>query len=764
MWPIILGGSGILVAVLGWLVQNVSNKEVTKFHKLMLIYFWFFSFFPLILIPTEVFLKVKEGGAALTSSIAKKELEIERNQSMYERLDVPAFDDQFDQQKTSAIIPDLNFSNRGIIDPNSEDSPQDEKEQKASLKEAGDKDLVRGANQKGDFAKSDIVMDDSKVQARKNDEYQMDEKISRKQKTKPALYQQPPNKNPARKGSKISPRKSTHERTLEALPQDGKVYTNDIEQPPIETYPLNSNDINKYTTSKTPDDWESNNFVVYMMTHKDDHFLYELWLAYYFCTFLNGWFLLPLVVYYFLSGEFYFKTKVVDSIKYNLKYYFVMFVIMLAVLLILIFKKQNLKDVFRVSLSVYNSVLYAVFLVSMAHGVARLPVKYSKVRSVQKTYARQVGTFIAKKRRYSEAVLSMNRFYFILQNMDEVTIDKFDREKRIIYEIFEQVKLVELDYAERLKLKEDKHLKTPKFELRNFVQLHYKIIRLNFQLQMHRAYVFENLKKVLRLNRLCHRLYKSPIHFREPEFKELNVDGLVKKPCLFRCLPSLEKPFYSKLRPCSQLSLCVFLGLSSLFVFLVETCGCFMEKHILHIVQRIGNSPLGIMLIIYFIAYLAFCAYYFFFRFNVFGVVGIKRGKKSNVYSLFYSSSMFVYLTYPICINVFHLFIGEENTCFDQALGKQELAAIGSVSLFTLAPFVIAIVVMLTFFNVFGRILQKLGIGVENLQENQLTEDDLETLQEKLNEEVLEILEDYTEYQHARHRLGRSQNLIDKFF
>jgi hypothetical protein len=696
----------------------------------------------LILIPTEVFLKVKEGGAALTSSVTKIEKEKERNQSMYEQLDVPDIDTHHfeDHQKTSELIPDLHFTNTDLANDIGDETDLTEKKQETGFNEIRNQEETKVRVE----VPEEVVNKDSSLKLSRN-----------------------------KSSSKIY-KKSSHERTLEAkyIP-DEKVagataeYSNDVEESPLESY--NREEVDDQEISESQDDleetedWESNNWVMYMMTHKDDHFLYELWMAYYFCIFANGWFLLPLVVYYFLSGEFYFKTKIIDSIKYNLKYYFVMLVIMLVVLLILIFKQQNLKDVFRVSLSVYNSVLYAVFLVSMAHGMARLPVKYFNSKTVQQTYAHQVKTFMSKKRRYTESVLSMNKFYFILQTMDEVTIDKFDREKRIIYEIFEQVKLVELEYAERQQLRNDRHLSTSIFHLKNFVNLHYEIIKLNYQLQMHRAYVFENLKKVLRFNRLCHRLYDSPIHFREPEFKDLNVESLVKKPCLFRCMPSMERPYYTKLRPCSEMSLCIFLSLSSLFVLIVETCGCFMEKHILNIVKQIGNSPVGIMLIIYFIAYLSFCAYYFFFRFNVFGVVGIKRGKKSNVYSLFYSTSMFVYLTYPICVNVFHLFIGEENTCFEQALGKQELATIGKVSLFTLAPFVILAVVLLTFFNVFGRVLQKLGIGVENLEENQLTSDDLETLQEKLNEEVLEILEDYNEYQHARHRLGRSQNLIDRF-
>ena len=693
MWPYIFGGSALLVLALIWLVHNVSNKQVSKWHKLMLIYFWFLSFFPLILIPTEVVLKIKEGGAALTSSVTKKELEIQRNQSMYEAVDVPGFITNHTQQ-VSALLPD---SQSNIND---------------SL------DLKIGQDRTVEDSLGDIARKEEELTNKTN--------------------------------SKIYNKDQQNARRLEEM----DVYNNDIEEPPGEWH---NSDVN--LNGK----WKSSNFFNYIMTHKNDHFLYELWLAYYFCTFLNGWLLLPLVVYYFLSGEFYFKTKLLDSAKYNLKYYLVMAIIMVIILLILVFKQQNLKDVFRVSLSVYNSVLYAVFLVSMAHGVARLPAKYFQTKSVQQMYTHQVDTFLRKKRKYSEIVLSMNKFYFILQALDEVTIDKYDKEKRIMYEIFDQVKLVGLDHKDRLKLKEDKHLKAPSKNLKNLVSLHYQIIKLNYQLQLHRAYVFQNLKQLIQLNRLSNRLFNTEIHFRENEFKDLNVESLDKRGCLFRCIPSLERSFYTKLRPCSRMSLCIFLGLSSLLVIVVETCGCFMEKQIVGTIKKIGNSPIGIIVIVFFIAYLAFSAYYFFFRFNVFGVVGIKRGKKSNVYSLFYSTSMFVYLTYPICINVFHLFIGEENTCFEQALGKQELASIGPISLFTLAPFIIVCVVILTAFNVFGKILQKIGIGVENISDTQLSHEELEALQGKLNEEVVETLEDYNEYQHALYRLGRSQNVIDRF-
>ena len=700
----------------------------------MLIYFWFFSFFPLILIPTEVVLKIKEGGAALTSSVTKMELQNLKSQSMYEDVDVPGFnsdENRMESNKKQQFIPDQHIAFQEEIN---------------NTQNGKNKEMILDSHNQ-----------DSSLQNISSDSSQEDSSELPKIKKE---------KIKSQSNSKIKAKHSDHQRNLEAqIYSESEIETTDLSSDP--EHPPSSFEYSENFTpsdnSKEQGDWQGKNFIMYIMTHQNDHFLYELWLAYYFCTFLNGWFLLPLVIYYFLSGEFYFKTKLLDSVKYNLKYYFVMAIIMVIVLLILIFKGQNLKDVFRVSLSVYNSILYVVFLVSMSHGVARLPVKYLKTKTIRQTYIHQVNTFLRKKSKYSEYVLSMNKFYFILQALDEVTIDKYEREKRIMYEIFDQVKLVELDYNERLKLKENKHLKETNKALRNFVSLHYEIIKLNYQLQLHRAYVYEHLQKVLRLNRLSHRLFNSAIQFQDPEFKNLKVESLVRKPCVFRCLPSLEKPYYTRLRPCSQLSLCIFLSLSSLFVIFVETCGCFMEKQIVSVVRTIGNSVFGVILIVFFIAYLAFCAYYFFFRFNVFGVVGIKRRKKSNVYSLFYSTSMFVYLTYPICINVFHLFIGEKNTCFEQALGKQELASIGKISLFTLAPFIIMSVVLLTFFKVLGRLLQKIGIRVENDEETSLSEEDLEALQGKLNEEVIETLEDYNEYQHALIRLGRSQNLIDKF-
>ena len=332
-----------------------------------------------------------------------------------------------------------------------------------------------------------------------------------------------------------------------------------------------------------------------------------------------------------------------------------------------------------------------------------------------------------------------------------------------MYEVFDQIKLVELDFQQRQKLKEGKIFKSFNNKLKNFVNLHFYIIKDNYQLQLYRAYVFENLKHLVRINRLSNRMFSTPLTFRDPEFKELNIESLVKTSCMFRCFPKLEKVFYLSIRPCSNMGLCIFLGLSSVFVLFVEICGCYIEKQIVGVVSTIGNNPAGIILIIYFIAYLSFSAYYFFFRFNLFGIVGIKRRKKSNVYSLFYSSSMFVYLTYPICINVFHLFIGTDNTCFEQALGKQELASIGPVSLFNLAPFIILFVVIMTIFNIFGRLLKKLGILFESDDETVLNTEDLEGLDKRLNKEVLETLEDFHEYKHALYRSNRSQSLIDKF-
>ena len=58
----------MLLGLLLSLVLSVANKQVTKAQKAMLLFFWFFSFFPLVLIPTEVVLMVNDGGSANTSS------------------------------------------------------------------------------------------------------------------------------------------------------------------------------------------------------------------------------------------------------------------------------------------------------------------------------------------------------------------------------------------------------------------------------------------------------------------------------------------------------------------------------------------------------------------------------------------------------------------------------------------------------------------------------------------------------------------------
>lgn len=503
------------------------------------------------------------------------------------------------------------------------------------------------------------------------------------------------------------------------------------------------------------------NFFQFLRKHPEEHFLYELWKIYYYINFVNGWLLLPIVICYFLSGHFNFKMKVVDSIKYNLKYYLVMLIVVAIVLVIILIQGNSFSQVFQVSLSIYNTLFYTIFLVSMAHGLARLPIKYFQTKTVRELYKARANSFLSKMSKYSTRLKVLNEYRYILATFDELSIEQYEPEKRIMYNLLEQIKTVELTYDQRQQLKKTKLFKSFAGQKANFVNLHALIIKDNYKLQMDRAYVFENLKSLLRLNRLCNRLNGSPLAFNSAEYRDLGAEKLAEKSWFFKCCPATEAPYHRTIKKILMWSLAFLLALSSLALLTVQTLGVILQQGVYNAVAAISGNVAGVLLIIYYIAYLSFCAYYFFFRFNLFGVVGIKRGNKSNVYALFYSSSMFVYLTYPICINVFGLLINSDNTCFEEALGKQEVAHISGFSLFNLGPVLIFLVVVLTCFNVLGRVLRKLGVGIDESESSQLDISNLEVVETKLGSQVLEALEHYQDYRSCIDKSIQTLSLID---
>ena len=503
------------------------------------------------------------------------------------------------------------------------------------------------------------------------------------------------------------------------------------------------------------------NFFQFLRKHPEEHFLYELWLIYYYINFVNGWLLLPIVICYFLSGHFSFKMRVVDSIKYNLKYYLVMLVVVAIVLVIILIQGNSFKQVFQISLSIYNTLFYMIFLVSMAHGLARLPAKYFKAPSVRSQYKTKANSFLSKMSKYSTRLKVLNEYRYILATFDELSIEQFEPEKRIIYSLLEQIKTIELNHDQRQKLKKSKLFKSFAGRKSNFVNLHALIIKDNYKLQMERAYVFENVKSLLRLNRLCHRLNGSPLAFNSAEYKELGSEEMAKRSWVFNCCPKLEGAYHRSIKKYLGWSLACVLAISSLGLLTVQIFGVVLQQDVYNTMASISSHVPGVFLIIYYIAYLSFCTYYFFFRFNLFGVVGIKRGNKSNVYALFYSSSMFVYLTYPICMNVFGLLVNSDNSCFQEALGKQEVAEIAGFSLFNLGPLVILLVVVLTCFNVLGRVLRKLGVGIDELQTSHLDISNLEVVENKLGAQVLEALEHFQEYRSCIDQSFQTLSLIE---
>jgi len=101
-----------------------------------------------------------------------------------------------------------------------------------------------------------------------------------------------------------------------------------------------------------------------LMTHqlhqdRDDNtrqVLSVLWKFYYWINFLNGWIIIPLWLGYYQSGFFTFKDKLIDSIKFNVKFYlFSIGIILFAAVIILCSYEKKLSELVSQSHVIYNS-------------------------------------------------------------------------------------------------------------------------------------------------------------------------------------------------------------------------------------------------------------------------------------------------------------------------------------------------------------------------------------------------------------------------
>ena len=116
------------------------------------------------------------------------------------------------------------------------------------------------------------------------------------------------------------------------------------------------------------------------------------------------------------------------------------------------------------------------------------------------------------------------------------------------------------------------------------------------------------------------------------------------------------------------------------------------------------------------------------FKFNLYNIVGLKWGKKTNIISLYNTSSILTYFTFPIVINFYSMFLNCSDSTFEKSLGEKKMLSIGGINLLNYFPLIMFLTILLTCSNLQNKILKIFGHRT-NYDRNNVTKEELKKKQ-----------------------------------
>lgn len=168
---------------------------------------------------------------------------------------------------------------------------------------------------------------------------------------------------------------------------------------------------------------------------------------------------------------------------------------------------------------------------------------------------------------------------------------------------------------------------------------------------------------------------------------------------LFKFFPRFEIYFYKNFFRIFKIFLGIILSLFSLSFMILQFISIIQREYIKILIFKLTEycnefTCLFILFIIVF--YVLSAVYFFMFKFNLFNFVGIKWGKRTNILSLYSSSSMFTYFIFPIMINFYTLFFTTEDSAFERAVGCKKYLVIAGVNIINYYPIICIVIIFLT--------------------------------------------------------------------
>lgn len=113
------------------------------------------------------------------------------------------------------------------------------------------------------------------------------------------------------------------------------------------------------------------------------------------------------------------------------------------------------------------------------------------------------------------------------------------------------------------------------------------------------------------------------------------------------------------------------------------------------------------------LGYVGLCVYFLLFRVQLFSRYGLRRNHGTNLVSIINTSYLFAFFTFPMCYDMFDLFLDVESTAFSEALGGQTFLTLFGLPITNYMPLVVVAVAALTCSNAMPKMLARLGFGLQ---------------------------------------------------
>lgn len=346
--------------------------------------------------------------------------------------------------------------------------------------------------------------------------------------------------------------------------------------------------------------------------------LLTLWKIYYYVNFINGWLFLPFMIGFTYSGKFNIIEKIKDAFRYNKLFFGFCFVIGVFSIFIFLITSDTedieFKEIVDLSLTIYNSFFYFIFLFALSYGLCKLPLKNIKKRNLKEVYYDRLLYFFSIQEAYEINVRELNEMIYLYNYIKCHYREKFEKQLMQIKFLIKDVKKISESQINKSNALKDSNLESIDGSLESLTIFFKKAKLIHFNYQVTRSVYFDLAFKCCYYDFLCHAVFahqfKSVIKSNQRKFSDMiyeevsdivlvNYYNYIPRNFLFRKFPRLEFLFFKYIYKSIRIICGISLLILSLVIFTLEMVAIINKEKLkgffIYIFSNINNFFLSLV-------------------------------------------------------------------------------------------------------------------------------------------------------------------------